>query len=620
MYTRPSNFVAVLGALVMGLVVLGPMTPALGQEAPPPVDAELFSPQPDDLGWFSTATPRSLDLGGFAGGAWASYSRSPLVIYSPSGDTEVVRDLWTVYLQAAVGFGVGDLGVSLPIHAQIAGDAWWGWGGEAVEGAAVGDMELVPKVRLLDPEVRGFGIGASIPITLPTGDETRYVGQAKATAAPMLLVAGHLGPVRLGANVGYRFAPEVELLGTRTGRGFTYRGAFSVHPHPAVAILGEVAGDVSPGDGAKPTWWLAGLRVRPTEGVAVSLAGGSSMGPIVTTPRFRLVFGASVTPVMRRDRDGDGIVDRRDECPDTAEDVDGDRDADGCVDAGRLVEVTVPSGAWVQVPHPQCTRIHPPDGLAELDLHPDVGYVEVGADGFLPTRLELPGTAALTLGSVELEPEPALGTVVFNARGPSGEVPDGARLSVGEVRRAMADGRAVVNLEPGRYPAEVGAAGFQEVTLTADVAAGYVTFARVDLPTSATPVDPATSGELPQATAETGTLDLGLRIYFATGDTAISAAAADTLEDLARRVLASPEAGDIEVVGMADPPGSPEVNARLSRSRAEAARTRLITLGVPADRLRLSVANPYADGAAPGEDQERRRVEFRLAPAGEKER
>lgn len=602
-------------ALCVLLSMVGSWPVAAGAQStgsPPAIDADRFSPHGDHTGWFATLSPEALGLWRPAAGIWGSYARSPVVIYSPSGNTDVVRDIWALHVQGALGFGVGDLGVSLPIHPQVAGDGHTLWG-DPPEGAALGDLEIVPKVRFVDPAVRGFGVGLAAPITVPTGDEGLYVGNGKATIAPMLLMGAYVGPVRIGGNLGYRFAPQTQVLDVHIGRGFTYRAAVSVHPHPTIGVVGEVFGDHAVGDRNSPGEWLAGVRVRPIPEVAISVAGGSSMGLAVASPRWRLAFGVSISPGVRKDRDGDGVVDRRDQCPDEPEDVDGDRDADGCADVGREVRSSLSPAGWVDLPHPHCTRLVVPAGPFELELDSDVDHLSVGAEGYQTRRVDLTGDGPVELPPIVLEPASDEGVLVVHAAGPDGPL-DGARLHVGEVRRVMAGGRGQMELAPGDHTLEVASTGLRTESTEVRVDAGRVSFVRLELVASGTDDTATPTRTEPEAEAEAvAELALGLRIYFETGSSEVAAEYVPQLTALAEAIVAFRGNGVVHVIGMADPPGSPEDNARLSRARAQAAHDGLVALGVPANRLRVEVANPYAAGAVIGtEDREKRRVEFRL--------
>src|SRR5262249_31248382 len=74
----------------------------------------------------------------------------------------------------------------------------------------------------------------------------------------------------------------------------------------------------------------AGARIAFGE---LSLIAGVEKGLIagVGTPNFRATIGIGWAPRLH-DKDGDGIPDDVDQCPELAEDTDGFRDADGCPD------------------------------------------------------------------------------------------------------------------------------------------------------------------------------------------------------------------------------------------------------------------------------------------------
>jgi hypothetical protein len=84
-----------------------------------------------------------------------------------------------------------------------------------------------------------------------------------------------------------------------------------------------------------PIELLLGVKYRPIAGLMVSLGFGGGLSKGVGTPDWRGFLGvawASPRRAPETDRDGDGIVDGEDDCPDQPEDVDGWRDGDGCAD------------------------------------------------------------------------------------------------------------------------------------------------------------------------------------------------------------------------------------------------------------------------------------------------
>src|SRR6185436_3571010 len=77
-----------------------------------------------------------------------------------------------------------DIGVALPIHRVAAGSEFDPAPPPAVAAVLVdetkvvfGDVRLVPRVNLLDPGERGFGLALLAPLYLPTGNDEYYAGE-----------------------------------------------------------------------------------------------------------------------------------------------------------------------------------------------------------------------------------------------------------------------------------------------------------------------------------------------------------------------------------------------------------------------------------------------------------
>jgi outer membrane protein OmpA-like peptidoglycan-associated protein len=297
--------------------------------AQPAVDSQHFQPHANGEGWYATQSAATLDLWQPAFGAWWSYARNPITVGGADGRERVVGDLMTLDLQAAIGFGVADLAVDVPVHLLVAGGGVAGYG-PAYQATAFGDIRVVPKVRFLDPEKRGFGLGLSAPVSLPTGNEQRLVGHRTAAVTPTLLLTGHLGPVRLGGNVGYRITGAEPVGDLTVGQALVFRAAGGVSPHEALDIGAEIYGNIGGETRNNPVEWLAGVTVHPARGLDLHLAGGTSIGPGIGAPQGRVLFGVGFSPQPARDLDLDGIADKVDACPEVPEDTDGFEDLDGC--------------------------------------------------------------------------------------------------------------------------------------------------------------------------------------------------------------------------------------------------------------------------------------------------
>lgn len=266
--------------------------------------------------------------------AFGSYLDRPVLLSAPSPDPEgreiaVVRR--TVDLSLAHAYGVtSSLEVSLA-SAMVLYQA-----GSGAEGITSQSAPPLASAAVRDPRV---GVGYAIPfpvpgahlksrleLGLPLGDAHLYAGAGAFTLAPSLALGLRRGPFHAASEVGVRLRRAVPFASARIG------SQLSTAVGAGVDVLGELLSVEAeafmlpslvsqPGrdsatsrvrDGVLvPAEWLASLRSVPTAdpGLALSLGGGTGI-PLsseleespdgettrrfagVTTPRFRLFFGA----------------------------------------------------------------------------------------------------------------------------------------------------------------------------------------------------------------------------------------------------------------------------------------------------------------------------------------
>jgi outer membrane protein OmpA-like peptidoglycan-associated protein len=104
-------------------------------------------------------------------------------------------------------------------------------------------------------------------------------------------------------------------------------------------------------------------------------------------------------------------------------------------------------------------------------------------------------------------------------------------------------------------------------------------------------------------------------IEFDRSSAAINASSKDILDDIAKAAASCP--GGMRIAGHTDNRGSAELNASLSRRRAEAVREALISRGIAAERLiaaGLGPDKPVADNATDEGRARNRRIEITLIP------
>jgi len=243
-----------------------------------------------------------------------------------------------------------DVSLVLPLVLAQSGDAldFFNRPGDTAEGFALGDLRLIPKVRVLDPrDAAGFGIAIASPIYFPTGDDQSFNSYGAVRWVPTLAVdwRDDVTGITVAANVGYSFQPKTTAHNLvlddsiRWGVGLDLPILLD-----QVAVLASIHGIAAlesnrdPANLAKtlddgltsPIEVDAAVQLR-FDAIVAELGGGFGVTDGVGAPDFRAFVSIGYTPITR-DRDGDGILDRDDACPDDPEDKDGFEDLDGCPD------------------------------------------------------------------------------------------------------------------------------------------------------------------------------------------------------------------------------------------------------------------------------------------------
>jgi len=294
-------------------------------------------------GFSVLSSPRTLRLFQGAGGFTMHLSDEPFILYEGVGDSRVrlggvIQSQLMVQLHGAIGFGFIDVGLILPVAPVVV------WGGDPTDGTfpiqvgdvgGVGDLTVVPKVRLLDPSKKGFGFGVQLPISFPTGHAKRYLGDGGMNFAVSLLAELQKGPVRALFNFApVHVRPKFEYADLVRHVGMDWAAGISVNFTESVAARVESWGTYSYQGGPADRFtgeWSASLVLKPTEHVAFTLGGGGGIAGFAV-PKLRAFAGVQFTSPERGDKDADGILDSQDACPDAAEDFDSWDDADGCPD------------------------------------------------------------------------------------------------------------------------------------------------------------------------------------------------------------------------------------------------------------------------------------------------
>ena len=337
----------------------------------PPLDQsfsiQLFEPA---LGTDPLITTESVRNGGhlaFTAGLVLGYQHNPFSIFTcrpgtggegqpeceldRDGDSvrQVVRSHLQADLMASLSFlQMFQVGLVLPVLLYQAGDGLGDVGGTSMDlggTAGLGDLRLHLKwtapFGIGAGAEDGFGLAIAPTISFPTGNalsKDSYMGDGLVTVHGQLLAEFRLAALQIGARLGYRWREPSQLFSTELGHELTYAvGAGYRIPlsqpgyslKPMVELFGAngftVQLDESPLELDVALQAQVGMHY-------VLLAGlGAGLVSAVGVPQVRAFAGFRYAP-KRFDRDGDGIDDDDDQCPNDREDRDEYQDSDGCPD------------------------------------------------------------------------------------------------------------------------------------------------------------------------------------------------------------------------------------------------------------------------------------------------
>ncbi|MCB9679204.1 MAG: OmpA family protein [Alphaproteobacteria bacterium] len=566
--------------------------------------------------------PGTMRGGSFFAGGVLSYAKAPLVLQDPdTKEREIVLD-HVLAANVSLGGALHErlrLDALVPLFLTSTGPA----GGQ---GVGLGDIRLSALAMALIPEdTRGWGLGLVPWVELPTGVDSEFLGQ-RAVAGGVLAAGTHeWDRVTATVNVGGRFTPRTVMRNLENADAVVagVGGAFSVTPDVGVGL--EVRGDLPivkadvPGTGSP---WEAVGSVRHVRPNGAFLSGGAAMA--LTTgagaATFRLFlgggFGAHIDDFGPRDRDGDGIVNRDDACPDEPETVNDYRDADGCPDHLPALAITVREGDAVASGASLDVATDGAPVFAEVVSEPTTVEVRPGAVELHATRGPcLAGSMSLEASedrAVDLPLQPVKDALLQIAvRTPTGDlVPDAKVVLTPSEESCLAD---PVVLEGGRHAGYVGPTTWS-ITVTAPGHHPFETGVMMVPGGDESVVALLTPQvKLEKVRIEETGIVLLEQVFFDTGRATLRPGSSAVLDEVVAALQSLPSRGVVEVQGHTDNVGSDTLNEKLSQARAETVRKYLVDHGIPADRLRAKgygEAQPKTTNRTPEGRQANRRVEF----------
>ena len=372
-----------------------------------------FEPSERGSEWFVADT---LDLRGSfrpALGVVGDYGYKPYVLRNrdDSENTRIVSGQLFVHVGGSlVLFDRLRIGASIPLAIAQQGSTTGGVvAGQRVVGSTsggFGDLRLAADLRLLGTYGDAFTLALGGRVWAPTGDASKLLGDDKVRIGPRLAAAGDIGAFAYALSVGANYrANDATFAGHPTGNEVNFGAALGVRALEKKLLIGpEVWGTtiVSDSDGffGKRTTPLALLgSAHYTAGdFRFGLGAGPGLSHAAGTAAFRGLLSFEWVPSYDdapppppppaapppADRDGDGVPDTADACPDVAgprtddpktNGCPPDRDGDGVLDAVDAC----PDVPGIRTDDPKtngCPSDRDKDGVPDtVDACPDVAGV-----------------------------------------------------------------------------------------------------------------------------------------------------------------------------------------------------------------------------------------------------
>jgi OmpA-OmpF porin, OOP family len=416
-------------AVLTTLSMIGFAGGASAQQTAEGFSLNRFDPSERGSEWFVLD---SLDLRGknrIAVGVVGDWSHKPLVLYAPDGSESkrLVGD--QLFLNAGGSVILLNrlrlaLNVPVAVYQRAEEGTLDGITYSPSGKASFGDVRVGADVRLLGSYGDPITLAAGVQVYLPTGSRTDYTGDGKVRVAPRVLGAGDLGPLTYAGRLGFQYRPQDGKYATGDiGSEVQFAAAVGLRMADKKLVVGpEFYGStvVSSSDAVfKKLSTPVELIVGGHYTFANMFRAGLGVGPGLTrafgTPQVRVLASLEYVPAFvppspppppPSDRDGDGIIDAEDACPDVpgvrtndpktngCPPPPSDRDGDGIIDA----EDACPDVPGVRTDDPKTNGCPPPpsdrdgDGIIDAeDACPDVPGVKTDdpkTNGCPPARIE----------------------------------------------------------------------------------------------------------------------------------------------------------------------------------------------------------------------------------------
>jgi len=316
-------------------------------------DTHLFRPAMDSKGFFSVNGTDILGKNDVSFGLVIDYGRTLLRVQEngTGGSAQLIEHSFQG--TAMFNYGIANLlsvGLTVPVN-LMAGDergsepSVTGWSDGKLDSQTLGYLGLHAKLRITRVD-RGPGLALGVTAGVPVTDAPKSAGaDPSAWIWPQAFFEqrfGATGRFKIGLNAGVRLhGTSTTALPLRDGNFqdgnlFTYGAAAAYRIFDSLDLVAETYATYllasQAADAVKPSnEVVGGIKVFVERNSYLMLGAGPRYTNGFEAANIRGFIGFIFEPSIG-DRDGDGIPDDLDKCPDDPEDHDGFQDDDGCPD------------------------------------------------------------------------------------------------------------------------------------------------------------------------------------------------------------------------------------------------------------------------------------------------
>ncbi len=265
-------------------------------------DVTGFRPTVDSSDYFSIYSSRTMPKRGWHAGFWLNWANEP---YEFGNGTTRVRGIVD---DTIVGDFVGSyaftdkitVGVDLPavFYEDFVNQTTLN---HETKGG-IGDLGVLGKIQLINPEEKRFGLAAIPFITFPTSNlSSEFAGNGNITGGAKLALDAKLHErVDVGLNVGFRFRePTRSLGGQKISHQMTMGLGTNVKIVDKLDFIGEVDSSTVMTDffhkRTTPVELRGGLRYEIQEGLQANVGAGMGVNNGISDPQVRVLAGITYT-------------------------------------------------------------------------------------------------------------------------------------------------------------------------------------------------------------------------------------------------------------------------------------------------------------------------------------